>query len=220
MPRFSKSAKTVDIVDERAAEVFRVLVSEGKAMTFLAGAKGREPKEADGTEELIELALPDDDDRDETGRLLRHADTKLQTRMTPNALQKRLLDLYFDARTLEEEQGVNILYLGLGTLKWIDPNNNQNIRYAPLVLVPVLLERGSAAERFKLRARQEDYASNLSWKVFSTASTRSPCRVSNRRISFPLTTTLLRSRPRFPSKPIGRCSPTTSCLGSSRSRNS
>ncbi|AFL53335.1 very-short-patch-repair endonuclease [Sinorhizobium fredii] len=166
VPRFSKSAKTVDIVDERAAEVFRVLVSEGKAMTFLAGAKGREPKEGDGTEELIELALPDDDDRDGTGRLLRHADTKLQTRMTPNALQKRLLDLYFDARTLEEEQGVNILYLGLGTLKWIDPNNDQNIRYAPLVLVPVLLERGSAAERFKLRARQEDYASNLSLEGF------------------------------------------------------
>lgn len=166
VPRFSKSAKTVDIVDERAAEVFRILVSEGKAMTFLAGAKGREHTDGDHAEELVELALPDDDDRDETGRLIRHADTKLQTRMTPNTLQKRLLDLYFDARTLEEEQGVNILYLGLGTLKWIDPNNSQNIRYAPLVLVPVLLERGSAAERFKLRARQEDYASNLSLEGF------------------------------------------------------
>ncbi|MGJ7038880.1 very-short-patch-repair endonuclease [Shinella sp. BE166] len=166
VPRFSKSAKTIDIVDERASEVFRILVAEGKAMTFLAGAKGREPKDGEGQEELIELALPDDDDRDEGGRLLRHGDTKLQTRMTPNALQKRLLDLYFDARTLEEEQGVNILYLGFGTLKWIDPNNAQNVRYAPLVLVPVQLERGSAAERFKLRARQEDYASNLSLEGF------------------------------------------------------
>ncbi|HEV7246171.1 MAG TPA: DUF3320 domain-containing protein [Shinella sp.] len=166
VPKFSKSAKTIDIVDEKAAEVFRVLVTDAKAMTFLAGAKGREPKDGEATEELIELALPDDDDRDETGRLLRHGDTKLQTKMTPNALQKRLLDLYFDARTLEEEQGVNILYLGLGTLKWIDPNNSENIRYAPLILVPVLLERGSAAERFKLRARQEDFASNLSLEGF------------------------------------------------------
>lgn len=166
VPRLSKSAKTIDIIDEKAAEVFRILVNDGKAMTFLAGAKGRESKEGENVEELIELALPDDDDRDETGRLLRHADTRLQTRMTPNALQKRLLDLYFDARTLEEEQGVNILYLGLGTLKWIDPNNAENIRYAPLVLVPVLLERGSAAERFKLRARQEDFASNLSLEGF------------------------------------------------------
>ncbi|MGA1805173.1 DUF4011 domain-containing protein, partial [Rhizobium sp. HT1-10] len=162
VPRFSKSAKTVDIVDERSSEVFRILVNEGKAMTFLAGAKGRDGKDGENADDLIELALPDDDDRDESGRLLRHADTKLQTKMTPNGLQKRLLDLYFDARTLEEEQGVNILYLGLGTLKWIDPNNAENIRYAPLVLVPVLLERGSAAERFRLRARQEEFASNLS----------------------------------------------------------
>ena len=76
--------------------------------------------------------------------------------MTPNGLQKRLLDVYFDARTLEEEQGVNILYLGLGTLKWIDPNNAENVRYAPLILLPVSLERGSAAERIKLPARQEE----------------------------------------------------------------
>jgi hypothetical protein len=76
--------------------------------------------------------------------------------MTPNGLQKRLLDVYFDARTLEEEQGVNILYLGLGTLKWIDPNNAENVRYAPLILLPVSLERGSAAERIKLPTRQEE----------------------------------------------------------------
>ncbi|RWX40269.1 DUF3320 domain-containing protein [Rhizobium leguminosarum] len=166
VPRFSKSAKTIDVVEEKSSEVFRILVSEAKTMTFLAGAKGRDNKDGDDGEELIELALPDDEERDSQGRLVRHADTKLQTRMTPNALQKRLLDLYFDARTLEEEQGVNILFLGLGTLKWIDPNNAENIRYAPLILVPVSLERGSAAERFRLRARQEDFASNLSLEAF------------------------------------------------------
>ncbi len=166
VPRFSKSAKTIDIVDEKSAEIFRLLVSEGKSMTFLAGAKGRDPKDGEEAEDLIELALPDDDDRDESGRLTRHSDTKLQTKMTPNALQKRLLDLYFDARTLEEEQGVNILFLGLGTLKWIDPQNAENIRYAPLVLIPVSLVRGSAAERFKLKARPEDFASNLSLEAF------------------------------------------------------
>jgi hypothetical protein len=166
VPRFSKSAKTIDIVDEKSTEIFRLLVTEGKSMTFLAGAKGRDPVDGGETEELIELALPDDDERDESGKLARHGDTKLQTRMTPNALQKRLLDLYFDARTLEEEQGVNILFLGLGTLKWIDPQNAENIRYAPLILIPVSLVRGSAAERFKLKARAEDFASNLSLEAF------------------------------------------------------
>ncbi|MDK1390060.1 DUF3320 domain-containing protein [Sinorhizobium sp. 8-89] len=166
VPRFSKSARTVDVVEEKSSEVFRILVSEGRAMTFLPGAKGRDSKDDQEDESLAELALPDDDERDEGGRLVRHGDTKLQTRMTPNGLQKRLLDLYFDARTLEEEQGVNILFLGFGTLKWVDPNNAENVRYAPLILVPVRLERGSAAERFRLRARPEEFASNLSLEAF------------------------------------------------------
>lgn len=166
VPRFSKSAKTIDIVGESTSEVFRILVGESKPMTFLAGAKGRGNLEGEDEAEAIEIALPDDDERDGDGKLLRYRDTKLQTRMTPNGLQKRLLDLYFDARTLEEEQGVNILYLAMGLLKWVDPTNAENIRYAPLILVPVSLERSTAAERFKLRARPEDFASNLSLEAF------------------------------------------------------
>jgi hypothetical protein len=96
----------------------------------------------------------------------RHADTRLQTRLTPAGLQKRLLDLFYDARTLEEEQGVNILFLALGTLRWIDPNNPANVRFAPLILVPVSLERGNAAEKFKLKWRQEDVSSNLSLEAY------------------------------------------------------
>src|SRR6185312_12839346 len=71
-----------------------------------------------------------------------------------------------DARTLEEEQGVNILFLALGTLKWVDALNPANIRYAPLILVPVSLERGNAAEKFKLRWRQEDSSENISLEAF------------------------------------------------------
>jgi len=166
VPRLSKSAKTIDIVGESTADIFRILVRDGKPMTFLAGAKGRDNPEGDEDVEAIEIALPDDDERHADGRLIRHGDTKLQTRMTPNGLQKRLLDLYFDARTLEEEQGVNILYLAMGLLKWVDPNNAENIRHAPLILVPVSLERSTAAERFKLKVRSEDFASNLSLEAF------------------------------------------------------
>ncbi len=77
-------------------------------------------------------------------------------------MQKRLLSLFHDARTLEEEQGVNILYLAMGVLKWFEDDNSDVERYAPLILVPVSLERGSANERFKLRWRNEDITANLS----------------------------------------------------------
>jgi very-short-patch-repair endonuclease len=169
VPRFSKSAKTIDIVDEKSSEIYRLLVYEQKAFTFLAGrpdqAKGDEATSDDDLPPVY-LALPEDTEEDERGILRRHTDTKFQTRMTPSGLQKRLLDLYFDARTLEEEQGVNILFLALGTLKWIDPNNKENVRYAPLILVPVMLERGTAGDKFRLRARSEDQTANLSLEAY------------------------------------------------------
>src|SRR4051812_27395790 len=156
IPRSSKSAKALEIVDEHSREVFRLLVREQRVFTFLPGKAAPDAQVAEDEDEIAELAQPENDAFDERGIAARHVDTKLQTRLTPAGLQKRLLDLYLDAKTLEEEQGVNILFLVVGTLKWIDPNNPANERYAPLVLVPVALERGNAAEKFKLRWRQED----------------------------------------------------------------
>jgi hypothetical protein len=167
--RSSKATKTVEVVDERSAEVFRLLVKEAKPFTFLPGKGGSSAPDGDDTAEdqaLAELPQPEDSQVDERGVAVRHSDTRLQTRMTSKGLQKRLLDLHNDARTLEEEQGVNVLFLALGTLKWVDPLNAESIRHAPLVLVPVRLERGAAGEKFRLRARPEETSSNLSLEEF------------------------------------------------------
>lgn len=167
MPRSSKSAKTIEIVEEKSDEIYRLLVTEGKPFTFLAGRPDKKEGEEDDSQaneddesalQIVSLGSIDASER--------YSDTKLQTRMTPSVLQKRLLDLYLDARTLEEEQGVNILFLALGSLKWIDPLNKENIRYAPLLLIPVRLERGTAGERFKLRVRQDDQTANLSLEAY------------------------------------------------------
>src|SRR5665213_964899 len=168
IPRSSRNVRTIEVIDEKSSEVFRLLVRENRTFTFAPGRASKGEGTVDAavdSEEILELAQPDDS-VNQHGVLNRHADTKLQTRLTSAGLQKRLLDLYADARTLEEEQGVNILFLALGTLKWIDPSNADNIRYAPLVLVPVSLERGSAAERFKLKWRQEEQAPNLSLEAY------------------------------------------------------
>ncbi|WP_051949384.1 DUF3320 domain-containing protein [Methylosinus sp. PW1] len=168
MPRSAKAGRSLEIVDEKSAEVFRLLIREGKVFTFVAGKAARASDgEPEGeSDEISDLAQPEDDVADERGVFTRHSDTRLQTRLTPKGLQKRLLELYYDARTLEEEQGVNILYLTLGALKWIDPGNAANIRFAPLLLVPVALERGNAGEKFKLRSRPEEFASNLSLEAY------------------------------------------------------
>lgn len=91
----------------------------------------------------------------------RHSDTRLQTRLTSEGLQKRLFDVWYDAQTLEQEQGVNILYLAIGLLRWFDSDTSDVARHAPLVLLPVKLERSSAADKFRLRWRDEPPSPNL-----------------------------------------------------------
>ncbi len=90
------------------------------------------------------------------------ADTRLQTPHQSPELQKRLLTTYYAARTVLEEQGVNILYLALGVLRWYEADAAQQPRRAPLYLLPVELERGSALDRFHLRASGDDPGENLS----------------------------------------------------------
>lgn len=157
----SKTTKFLEVVNERSDILFKMLFEESKPFTFL---HGREDKKID---EDIETNDSDSDDivflEDSESN---HTDTKLQTKLTPKTLQKKLLDLYYDSKTLEEEQGINILFLSLGSLKWIDPNNKENIRFAPLLLLPVELMRTKAGERFKIKSRDEDIISNLSLETF------------------------------------------------------
>ena len=160
IPRQSKSAKTIEAVGEQSSEVFRVLVKENKAFGFQSTLEDEVQDSGDGhADNSAALPQPKDTDAGTTGS---SRGQRLQTRLTSEALQKRLLSLYYDAKTFEEEQGVNILYLALGMLKWYEDDNSDTVRHAPLLLVPVTLERSSAADRFKLRWREEDITTNLS----------------------------------------------------------
>lgn len=162
-PLRTRNNRAVEIVDEKAAEVFRLL-SAGKAMTFLPGTQLSEEEKAElDPEDDVTGGIPQpaDDTVDERGVAGRHSDSRLQTRLTSEGLQKRLFDIWYDAQTLEQEQGVNVLYLAIGLLRWFDSDSSDIARHAPLVLLPVKLERSSAADRFKLRWRDEPPSPNL-----------------------------------------------------------
>jgi very-short-patch-repair endonuclease len=157
-PLGSARAKIVEIRDELSDEVFRILVREAKAMTFLPTADDAE----DDNQEPLALAQPDDDDPLGDGPAARHVDTKLQTGLSSTKLQTRLRSIAYDAQSFENEQGVNILYIALGFLKWYEAKDVTKPRYAPLVLIPVTLSRASVRERFKLAYSGEEIGTNLS----------------------------------------------------------
>ena len=150
--RTSRSSR-LEVVDELSEETFRHLVKEGKSMGFL-------PKPEGDSESDHLFDQPEDDE--ENGLATRHTDDKLQTELISEKLQRRLLKLFYDARTFEEEQGVNILYLALGFLKWYEDDKSDRERFAPLILVPVELSRRSATSRFKIKYTEDDITTNLS----------------------------------------------------------
>ena len=145
------------MVDELPTEVFRLLVGERKAMTFKAG-----PEDYGSESEEYEL-LAQPEQKEEDGRpAARHFDRQLQTNLPSAKLQSRLLKTDHDARVFIEEQGVNIFYLALGMLRWFEAGSSQEPRRAPLILVPVTMERSNVRERFRLRYTEEDLDDNLS----------------------------------------------------------
>lgn len=162
-PLRTKNNRAIEIVDEKAAEVFRLLTSN-RALSFLPGVQLSEEARAelDPDDDITGgIPQPEDGAADDRGVASRHADLRLQTRLTSEGLQKRLFDIWYDAQTLEQEQGVNVLYLAIGLLRWFDSDSSDIARHAPLVLLPVKLDRSSAADRFKLRWREEPASPNL-----------------------------------------------------------
>ncbi len=157
-PIGKRRVKQLEIEDELSDQVFRTLYLERKKMTF--GASGTAPLDQEPDRSHLPF-LPDYGDSSTAPRA-RHLDRKLQTPLTAEGLQKRLLALYRDARTMEEEQGVSVLFLALGFLSWYESDSSDVERFAPLILIPVDLERDSARARFRLVYRDEDLEPNLS----------------------------------------------------------
>ena len=164
-PRDPARGKKLDIVDERSEEVFRLLVRERKAMSFLPGRvddQDQAPPQASEDPPPAALSQPEEETTAEGTVDPRHVDLHLQTRLSSERLQARLLDMYYDSQTYEQEQGTSILYLAAGFLKWYESPSSDKVRFAPLLLLPVDLERSSVKSRFKVRLREADITTNLS----------------------------------------------------------
>ena len=184
----SRSSR-LDVTDELSSEVFRILVQERREMAFLSKEEPETEEQSDSNEATVtdEAELQDgqattsdgsaetSDDFDAEDALHfaqpveeddeiadRHLDKNLQTPLDDEKLQKKLLRLFYDARSFYEEQGVNSLYLAMGFLEWYESATTDKPRYAPLLLIPVELHRRTVNARFRLRMLDDELATNLS----------------------------------------------------------
>ena len=174
-PLETKRPSWIQIENERSNQLFEILVKQRKSMTFLANAAdlGKSEQQAfleafdssngaptDNQQRISEELVSDSSG--DTALLDSHSDMFLQTNIAADKLNDRLLKCFYEARTAEEEQGISILYLGCGFLKWRESGNSSVNRYAPLLLIPVELSRNNARSKFRLKFRDDEIVTNLS----------------------------------------------------------
>ena len=87
-----------------------------------------------------------------------HAENKSDS----DSFYKALYAINQKSRTILEEQGYPVLYLALGFLNWHDGENKEKINLAPLILIPVELERQKDRTKYKLKWSGLDIVLNLS----------------------------------------------------------
>ena len=71
----------------------------------------------------------------------KHVDKYMQTLLLVQPLERRCKNLLGYCRTGIEEAGINYLYLAIGFLEWREIENTSIINRAPLILLPLRIER-------------------------------------------------------------------------------
>jgi very-short-patch-repair endonuclease len=71
-------------------------------------------------------------------------------------LEARLIDLHRQVRNDFAEGGANTLFLAVGFLRWKKKPEDERSYRAPLLLIPVKLERRSASAAFRLRFHEDE----------------------------------------------------------------
>ena len=146
-PRGGKRARSLPILNAHPDSLFEALTQSEKLLRLM-------PALLAGTPALAH-------DRPESTRSSAPAPAAaLQTSLEEEALEKRLLSIYRDAKTAEEEQGINVLFLAIGFLRWYEDDRSEVRRESPLVLVPVALVRDQRRSVFQLKGRGEDVSTN------------------------------------------------------------
>ncbi|MBL8783871.1 MAG: DUF4011 domain-containing protein [Deltaproteobacteria bacterium] len=94
-------------------------------------------------------------------RIAEEARTRLARRVLlvdvpPADALRRIVEMYRQARTLSEETGQSGAWLALGFLEWFETPSAKEPRYAPLILLPIEIQRGSVRDPFRVRLADDE----------------------------------------------------------------
>ncbi|MHB8782936.1 MAG: DUF3320 domain-containing protein [Desulfobacteria bacterium] len=86
---------------------------------------------------------------------------RLHADVTDAEISSRLLEIYREAKLSIEENGANTLYLALGFLAWYETKTSPKRRLAPIILIPLEIERSSVQEGFSIKQGDDEPIVNI-----------------------------------------------------------
>lgn len=141
------------IIKPGLIELWKSLVVDGIPLVF--------PYDYYYESTLFSNGNADDDDNDEFSENSQHQDnSRVTTNQSPKDQQKTLKSIRDKARIVIEEQGVNVLYLAFGFLKWYETDYSDQTLVSPLVLVPVSINLESITSPYVIELYDDDILLN------------------------------------------------------------
>ena len=153
---FKPRSKTLTISNQTPVNVYQTLVIKNHTMTFSPNKK--EEKDQSRFRRIWDHPSLD-------LQIFKDGDKTLKADLSPSELQKRLFYINQQAKSMIQEQGYNILYLAVGFLKWQDKNKPKQNNLAPLILIPVEMERKNIGKSYTLHWTGEEIKTNISLKA-------------------------------------------------------
>ncbi len=89
----------------------------------------------------------------------KHIDTCLQTPFISKQLEKKCVAVTRDYKSAISETGANLLYLAIGFLEWTQDESSDKKFKAPLVLIPITIERKRVNRPEKLYSFEVEFSS-------------------------------------------------------------
>lgn len=86
---------------------------------------------------------------------------RLHADVPDGEINRRLLEIYREAKLSIEENGANTLYLALGFLAWYETATSPKRRLAPIILIPLEIERRSVQEGFSIKQGDDEPMVNV-----------------------------------------------------------
>jgi superfamily I DNA and/or RNA helicase/uncharacterized Zn finger protein (UPF0148 family) len=164
---FKESSRSLRIIDDAVDDVYRMLVHEGASLELIPSKEIDDEKDLQQNLELSSEARTNRQSSRVTDSHVQKHGSKLQTPFTPQPLERRCRRLLQESRTAIEETGSNMLFLAAGFLNWYEDESSSMQNQAPLILIPVRIERARINRRtncysYIISYTGEDIETNLS----------------------------------------------------------